>query len=504
MNKVVCINAIGLTDYATMPIADGESAVDRVKRFVAGLPDVKGIVTLADSGKPTPFTYDRIDFTSRDSRSLVEALIQAGEGADQLLYLYGDCPFLDATVTARMLENHERYFAEYTFADGYPYGLTPEIVNASVLPLLLRLVGGGSEGTTPISTEPISRETLFTIIQKDINSFDIETEIAPVDLRMLRLSLTCDSRLNYLLCRNLATAGAVDEPGVLEIVQKQQVLLRTVPAYFNIQIIDGCPQACGYCPFPQFGGDILSNRNEMSLDSFRRTVEQINAFSPEATISLSLWGEPALHSRIAEMIRIVENSGSIHLNIETSGIGWNPQTITELAKVGLHRTEWIVSLDALQPDLYARLRGNGFAEAVRSIELLLKHFDRHVHVQAVRMNENEEQLEEFYRGWKSKTDNVIIQKYDDFCGQLPARKVTDLSPLARHPCWHLKRDMVVLLDGTVTMCREDIFRKQVLGNVLNEEIGEIWRRGEDLYLAHLRKEYPDLCKGCDEYYTFNY
>ncbi|HUX12678.1 MAG TPA: spiro-SPASM protein [Spirochaetia bacterium] len=504
MNKVVCVNAVGLTDYATMPIAGGESAVDRVKRFVASLPDVNRIVTLADAGKPTPFPYERIDLASRDSASLIEALIRAAAGAEQLLYIFGDCPFLDATVTARMLDNHVRYFAEYSFADGYPYGLTPEIVSASILPLLLRLVSGAPDGTAPIPAEPIGRESLFTIIQKDINSFDIETEIAPVDLRMLRLSLTCDNRLNYLLCRNLAAAGATGEAALLEIVQKRQELLRTVPAYFNMQIIDGCPQACGYCPFPTFGGDILSNRNEMSVESFRRIVEKIQAFSPEATISVSLWGEPALHSGIVEMVRIVEESESIRLNIETSGVGWKPHIIDELKAVGPKRTEWIVSLDALQPGLYANLRGNGLEEALRTIDLLLKHFDRSVHVQAVRMNENEEHLEEFYRGWKLKTDNVIIQKYDDFCGLLPSRKVTDLSPLARHPCWHLKRDMVVLLDGTVTMCREDISRKNVLGNVFREEIEDIWNRGEDIYLTHVRKEYSQLCRGCDEYYTFNY
>jgi len=39
---------------------------------------------------------------------------------------------------------------------------------------------------------------------------------------------------------------------------------------------------------------------------------------------------------------------------------------------------------------------------------------------------------------------------------IPERKVADLSPVIRFPCWHLKRDISVRLDGTVPMCRADI------------------------------------------------
>jgi spiro-SPASM protein len=125
-------------------------------------------------------------------------------------------------------------------------------------------------------------------------------------------------------------------------------------------------------------------------------------------------------------------------------------------------------------------------------------------VQAVRLKESEDQLEDFYRHWKEKTEHVIIQKYDHFCGYLPERKVTDLSPLKRFPCWHIKRDLVVRLDGSVTVCREDLDRSHVLGNAFEEDLSEIWDRGDTWYLRHLDEDYPELCKNCDEYYTYNF
>ncbi len=79
-----------------------------------------------------------------------------------------------------MHANHRRYWADYTFADGYPYGLTPEIFTRKTAVRLRGMAGG--EGAP-------DRETIFTLVKKDINSFDIETEISPTDMRMLRVSL---------------------------------------------------------------------------------------------------------------------------------------------------------------------------------------------------------------------------------------------------------------------------------------------------------------------------
>jgi len=165
---------------------------------------------------------------------------------------------------------------------------------------------------------------------------------------------------------------------------------------------------------------------------------------------------------------------------------------------------WIVSLDSYEPVLYKKLRGDGFDQAVATARLLLELFPGRVYMQAVRMNENEEQLERFYREWKKETENVIVQKYDAFSGFLPDRKVTDLSPLNRFPCWHNKREIAVLIDGSVPLCREDLKKQHRLGNAFTDPMEKIWKEGEAVYHRHVSGDYPDLCKGCDEYYTFNF
>ena len=342
------------------------------------------------------------------------------------------------------------------------------------------------------------------MIRKDINSFDIETEISPVDLRMLRVSLAADTERNFVLLKRIIEKGARDAQGVCAVLTGHPELLRTLPAFFPVQVVERCPQACSYCPYPAFGGAILEKSRVMPVETFSALARKIAAFTGDAVIDISLWGEPALHPQIDELVASALSVPGIELVIETAGVGWKPGLLSRIRESTGNRATWIVSLDAASEEMYAKLRGPGFAEANRTAEELLSLFPGRAWVQAVRMRENEEDLDVFYRSWKARTENVIIQKYDTFAGFLPDRTVADLSPLKRFPCWHLKRDLPILIDGTVPLCREDIRAETPLGNALSEDLAVIWDRATAVYRGHLDGTYPAMCARCDEYYTYNF
>jgi spiro-SPASM protein len=225
----------------------------------------------------------------------------------------------------------------------------------------------------------------------------------------------------------------------------------------------------------------------------------------------------------------------LSLVIETSGIGWKDSELehcAKLAKNGVLKNDvqgklpplsWIVSLDTADAMRYQEIRGAGFAEANGCAKKLLSLFPGDTYVQAVRTVGAEDDIERFYRQWKEAIPpsqdgaggaNVIIQKYDDFCGVLPRKQASDLSPVLRQPCWHLMRDMPVLLDGTVPLCRERVVAAPcntecntgALGNAFTEPLDLIWERGQKMYVeqAQMPKKYDTLCAGCDEYYTYNF
>jgi spiro-SPASM protein len=458
-------------------------------------------------------------------KALLDALAAHAAGCDLTYFAWADCPFLDGALAARLAERHLRYAAEYSYADGWPYGLAPELLSPGTAAILAKIIGD-DDG-------PVERDALFSVIQKDINAFDIETEISPVDLRCHRLNLCADSKRNLLLLRRFAEAAgggagpAVPGTAAVErIIAEQPEMLRTLPAFYPIQVYGGCPQSCAWCPYPavQSGGPVTERRDYMEPQQFEPLLDKIAAFSGDAVIDLSLWGELALHPHKMELIGMVLARPELALVIETAGLGWNSGELergAELAAKAAARTDrksplpplsWIVSLDAADPARYKEVRGAGFAEAVECAKKLFTLFPADAYVQAVRTTGAEDDIEQFYRSWKEAAPagaSVIIQKYDDFCGALPQKQASDLSPVRRRPCWHIMRDMPILINGAAIRCREDLSALRgegggIIGNVFTDSLERIWEGGGRIYLEQCGQRYEGMCAGCDEYYTYNF
>jgi spiro-SPASM protein len=413
---------------------------------------------------------------------------------------------LDPALAGTLAERHRAYAADYSYADGWPYGFAPELLAPGTAGILAKILGEEDGGS-------MERDAVFQVLQKDINSFDIETEISPADLRQHRLCLAADSKRNLLLLTQLIAGGLKDAAGASMVIRERPGLLRTLPNFFAIQAASPCPRDCALCPWPALrshaaGGDFMDTGAFLSL------LDRIADFAGDAVIDLSLWGEIALHPEKLTLIRGILARPPLSLILETSGLNWTQGELEALASDAAQAPQrlnrmaplsWIVSLDAVP----------GRGEAVSCAEKLLGLFPQDAYIQAIRLKGAEDDIELFYRTWKEKAPspkNIIIQKYDDFCGVLPRLQATDLSPVRRRPCWHLLRDFNILLDGRVPACREDLGAlsntgegdKPLWGNVFEDSLQEIWRRGEALYLEQCVPSYRGICAECDEYYIFNY
>jgi len=494
-----------------------EIALERSRQF----PSVNKIVLLAAAEGSFP-AYEGVQIDKKANwtiKDLLNALAIHSEGFDLTYFAWADCPFLDPELAKRLADRHLRYAAEYSYADGWPYGIAPELLSPGTAAILAKILNDNDNG-------PVERDALFSVIQKDINAFDIETEISSVDLRCHRLKLCADSKRDLLLLRRfISVSDTVPDTAAIErIIAEKPEILRTLPAFYPIQVYGGCPQTCAFCPWPKSGG--AERRDFMDTARFDSLLEKIAAFSGDAIIDLSLWGELSLHPQKMELIEMVLRRPELDLIIETSGIGWKNDELEKcaaLAKTAAagknkFRLSWIVSLDTADPARYREIRGTGFAEATDTAKKLLSLFPKDAYVQAVRTAGAEDDIENFYRSWKEITpniSNIIIQKYDDFCGLLPKKQASDLSPVQRQPCWHLMRDMPVLIDGTVPLCREQIANANNkngginLGNAITEPLESLWEKGQKFYMEQTDqapggKKYDSLCAGCDEYYTYNF
>ena len=500
--------------------------------------------------KPVLKNIDTVFRPSWTVKSLLDCLSRESAGYDLLYFAWADCPLLDPALAAALAERHLRYSAEYSYADGWPYGFAPELLAPGTAGILYKILGE-NDG-------PVERDTLFEVLKKDINAFDIETEISPVDLRPYRFTLAADSRRNLLLLSRMIEAGYTSASAAEAFIREKPEMLRTLPAFFSILVSGDCPQACPLCPWPKFGSSSANNSNAgdagassgalapgkwMPKAAFGELLDKIVDFAGDGVIDLSLWGELALHPEKLDLIQMVFDRPALSLIIETSGIGWTRPELEDIAKAAslasprknhMPPVSWIVSLDAFDPVRYREVRGAGYGEAKTCAKTLLSLFpgnagrDSHgdAYVQAIRVKGSEDDIESFYRSWKgdelpipasgviparwTNGSHIIIQKYDDFAGSLPKLQASDLSPVKRRPCWHILRDMNILLDGTVVSCREDLGAlagkgdKPALGNVFSDGLDLIWQKGAALYREHCVPEYKGICADCDEYYTYNF
>jgi spiro-SPASM protein len=496
-------------------------ALERARCF----PGTEKTVLLIEEGAEYPGLPGGVRLVSRPSwtkKGLLEELARlasdGGEAYDFAYFAWADCPFLDPELAGALAERHTRYSAEYSYADGWPYGFAPELLSPGTAGLLFK-IAGDEDG-------PVERDCLFQVIQKDINAFDIETEISPVDLRQYRLSLQADSKRNLLLISRFLEASATSAASAAPFIGARPELLRTLPAFYSVQVSAPCPQACSICPWPTHKPAETPGGDFMGKDRFKELLDKISAFSGDAVIGLSLWGEVSLHPDKMELLHMVLARPGLSLVIESSGLGWQSGELEALARAAAQAAprkspllasplSWIISLDAWDPVRYKERRGPGFPEASECAKKLFSLFPKDAYVQAVRLKGGEDDIEKFYLSWRDLSPgknaaNVIIQKYDDFCGALPRLQASDLSPVKRRPCWHLMRDMNVLLDGKVPACREDLMSlkgegaKPSPGNVFACSLEDIWERGMPLVREHCGGVYQGICAECDEYYTYNF
>ena len=518
MKTIVILFAGAAGEFAYAPVFDGKSAAERALSWAENVPcaDTVAVLSIPSQTQLHSLSTEKLSFKRIEQEKwtvslMLKTVAEISSGFDAIVYGFIDAPFYSTEITASLLETFKKYGAEYCFADGYPAGLAPEIIHHDTANILA--------GLAKDNDSPVARSSIFDVLKIDINAFEIETEIAPKDLRSLRVSLYCGTKRDALQCERLySLTKKSPDKDICSVIESSADVLRTLPAFYSVQVASACKGTCTFCPYPKayqdrFGVKVADSSEFMSVEKFREIIEKISSFSNDAVVSLSLWGEPLRHKELPELVKIVLEKPELSVLIETTGENLSAETAEKIAeaassagirKNGLEPVIWIVDIDAADENMYESLHGNnGFAGAVQAVGMLLPLFPNAVYPQFLRMQENELHMEPFYRFWKEKCGKAIIQKYDSFSDRLVQRKVADLTPVHRNDCWHIRRDMSILINGDVPLCREYMF-DNICGNIFKDKIEDIWQKGLETFKCHMNHEYKGLCKNCDEYYTFNF
>ena len=438
-----------------------------------------------------------------DKNNLLSHLYEITSGYDAVVLAYVDSPFYCLKENKKLLNDFTQYRGDYGFADNHPKGVVMEILRREALPVM--------ENVRQQKNILITRDVFHEIAFKDVNMFDLENLYAEVSLRTFRLSFFRDNQQDahtidtlQALLKEKKYNQSFFFNDLAHLIKDNREKLKTIPKFFEVEIASGCYQACSFCPQPKLG----LNEEFMNLKNYQKILKNLKSLTHNPIISFTGLGEAVKNPQWLDIVKHTLNEG-VECLLETSLSGLNDNVRDQIINLANDKLIVIISIDAIDEDLYKQLRPQkeSFAEKkftaiLEEIENVLLKRPKNTYVQLIKMNENFENIVAFHKYFSKYTDNIIIQKYNHYRGFLPERRLNPMQPFETIDCWHLKRDVVIKVNGDVPVCRQDLKKEHLLGNMLSDSIEQVVDRGKKYFKKHI--EGWNFCENCDEYYTYNY
>lgn len=202
------------------------------------------------------------------------------------------------------------------------------------------------------------------------------------------------------------------------------------------------------------------------------------------------------------------------LAVCTTAAGLSDEHIEALIRCGVDVLH--VWLDAWSPDLYGRLQSPD-DPASASLENVRRRLERVTEIcrqhesptpillpAMVKARDNVHELDEFHDGWIRRVGAVHIAGSSHFAQQVENRAVISMAPPQRVPCRRIGWRCLVLADGRVAACDQDIKGRHVVGSLHEQSLEAIWNGSEfqSLRESHRagRFDHNPLCAACDEWH----
>jgi len=417
----------------------------------------------------------------------------------------GVFPLLDTELTHKLYSIHTEYRADITYGENLPPGIAPHIVSRDLLESLEIMEATDAE---------VAAVGLRPFVEKNINQFHAEVHYQEPDLRVLRLDFSLATKRSLTktaaLLPHLPTGQGY--AALKPAIEAHPEILVTFPSYVELEFVSTAEHVSYFSPLKA----IEQPRYLLSAAHFEKVISYIATGFGDTSVCASGLGEPLEHpDAVSYLTRLLENIDVRYVFIETNGVHldklWPLATHSQAQKLrvivmlnSLERyTDYsgapLITLDRVKANVQSFT--GALAAAGRNAQEL-------VYLQALKVVENETEIDALYALAEDLGASFLLQKYNRYAGLLPERRVSDMTPLERYSCWHLRRDLFIRANGDVAFCKQtvDQNKNSARGNLDKDSLTEIWRKQRADFVANFRGQYPAHlpCASCDEYFTFNY
>jgi len=294
---------------------------------------------------------------------------------------------------------------------------------------------------------------------------------------------------------------------------KSNVSLREL----NIEFNSTCNLRCKFCSL-----DFDKPREYMPAELLQKILDEVlndPRFANVQQLNLYNGGETLLHPKRLEMFAVIGEAKKKALAsgkkfpkvlLLTNGMLLREKLAKQILETGALDVIQF-SLDGGTPEKFEDLRVNAkwqpFYENVKALQRLTREMNSPVQLKSITIVENEfplniEWMHEQFKEIIGLMSHYELRRLHDWGGEVTLEG-NQKKIVTKTGCMLLMHQMVLLPNGDVTVCCNDLNSKGVIGNLNNQSLFDVYSSAERReYLDKLnsgRKHELELCKNCESF-----
>lgn len=250
------------------------------------------------------------------------------------------------------------------------------------------------------------------------------------------------------------------------------------PHVHQIEPTNHCPYTCVMCPRSE---KMTRQLGFMEMDLYRKIIDEVATFSePVRSMEIELFhfGESLLHPELPAMVAYGAQRG-LKMVLSVNAPHLSPEISDQLLAAGAHKI--ILSLDGYDEESYRSIRGKvaKYDKAEMHINHLLEQHaktasDTAIVLRMIQLKENMHYGEQFREQWEARGVTVELRAFFPWTeSDLEDKGEYDRYPPFM-PCPFPWQYVVIQWDGSVVPCCRDYNAENVIGNVADKTLREIW------------------------------
>jgi hypothetical protein len=250
-------------------------------------------------------------------------------------------------------------------------------------------------------------------------------------------------------------------------------------------------------PIDSPGNRLSIQRSPMELATARKLFDQFIEMD-DTRLVLAGVGDPLLHDGCLEIIAEARAAGINAISIETDFVGVPAERIIALAESAVDLVS--VRLPAATAEMYRTMMGGDhYAEVLSQIKRFVTARAAHgrgVPLLAptfVKCRQNLAEMEAWYDQWLRAVGCAVICGPSDFGGLIADISVADMSGPCRKACVSLSKRLMILSNGSIVSCEQDVLGRQVMGS----DVRTAWKNVMEMRTQSWESQ--SVCKACKQW-----